>query len=69
MYKFLKLNSFTWPRIVSCDQFPLDNNMCISAQVQQKQSNRKKSQDNNQLKAEQILNQYCQSDWVCTSID
>lgn len=37
--------------------------MCISPEIQQ-ESNRKKNQANNQLKTEQILNQFCQSDWV-----
>ena len=61
----MALHGFGWPRVTDCSQYPIDNGMCISSQILE-QSNQRKHQrpQDNQLKSEQILNAFCQSDWV-----
>jgi hypothetical protein len=70
-------HGYPWPRIVDCAQYPVDNDMCIKAQLPQptrqpslSSSNRAQSRSSLGSVAsaghsyEAILNRFCMSNWT-----
>uniref|UniRef100_A0A3Q3JXK6 Secreted frizzled-related protein 1 n=1 Tax=Monopterus albus TaxID=43700 RepID=A0A3Q3JXK6_MONAL len=58
---------FPWPEMLTCDKFPIDNDLCIPMQTVRASSptgTRVCPPCDNELKADNIMEHYCASDFV-----
>ncbi|XP_065349614.1 secreted frizzled-related protein 1-like isoform X2 [Cloeon dipterum] len=61
----MRTYGFPWPDMFKCDKFPLDNDMCISPQVNNNSSSEDKCQACNPDQTyENIVDNFCRSDFA-----